>query len=263
MSFSPLTSTVGEPDGLVCVAQDLTERKALESRLRQADKLAAIGRMVAGVAHEINNPLAVILGFAEGMEDGIGPGDRLHLPVTSIAREALRCQELVQDLLTFSRTAPPATEPIDLNALVRSTGLLAEPRARAQGVELVFDLDDEVGLVSGNRTQLVQVLVNLTTNSMDAMAMGGTLRFRSFHADGAVCLDVEDTGVGIPDEIRSRVLEPFFTTKEVGKGTGLGLSLVYEILQNHGGSIQICGDAGRGTTMSVSLPRNMPTKEMS
>jgi two-component system, NtrC family, sensor kinase len=223
-------------------------------QLMQTGKMAAVGQLAAGVAHEINNPLAVILGFGQAMEKRLAAEDPLRLPVSSIVREAWRCKNLVGELLTFSRTAKRTTESIDMNELVRSTGVLLQPRARTQNVELLLDLGEACTL-QGNNTQIQQVIVNLGTNAMDAMDSGGTLTLRT-RQDGAahVRVEVADTGVGIPDEIRSRIFEPFFTTKDVGKGTGLGLSLVYEIVQQHGGRIDATNPGESGTTMVVRLP---------
>ena len=204
------------------------------------------------MAHEINNPLGVILGFAQGMERRVPEGDPLRLPVSSIAREAIRCKNLVQELLTFSRTTKKATEPVDLNTVVRSVAGLLESRAKTQGIRVLQELADGLPVIIANNTQVQQVLVNLANNAMDAMPAEGLLTLRT-HQDGhrAVIMEVVDTGTGIPEEIRSRVFDPFFTTKEVGKGTGLGLSLIHEIVFQHGGSIDVQSEVGKGTTMCV------------
>ncbi|OGR13241.1 MAG: hypothetical protein A2341_15335 [Deltaproteobacteria bacterium RIFOXYB12_FULL_58_9] len=218
----------------------------------QTQKMAGIGQLAAGVAHEINNPLGVILGFAQGMERRVPEGDPLRLPVSSIAREAIRCKNLVQELLTFSRTTKKATEPVDLNTVVRSVAGLLESRAKTQGIRVLQELADGLPVIIANNTQVQQVLVNLANNAMDAMPAEGLLTLRT-HQDGhrAVIMEVVDTGTGIPEEIRSRVFDPFFTTKEVGKGTGLGLSLIHEIVFQHGGSIDVQSEVGKGTTMCV------------
>jgi signal transduction histidine kinase len=209
------------------------------------------------VAHEINNPLAVILGFAQGMDRRVPEGDPLRLPVASIVREALRCKNLVQELLTFSRTGKKSFEPVELNALIRSTLVLIDARARTQGVQIVQELAEGLPVIQANKTQLQQILVNLGTNALDVMKEGGTLTIRTRRsAQGGVCLEVVDTGGGIPEEARPRIFEPFFTTKPVGEGTGLGLSLVYEIVQQHHGEIDIDSQTGRGTAMTVKLPIN-------
>jgi two-component system, NtrC family, sensor kinase len=229
-----------------------------KERALQTGKMAAVGQLAAGVAHEVNNPLGVILGFAQGLERRVPEGDKLRLPVTSIVREALRCRNLVQELLTFSRTGKKTSEDLDVRELVESTVVLLEPRARSQNVTIVKDLHD-VPAVKANATQLQQVIVNLATNAFDAMHDGGTLTIRTRTNDrGGVMIEVADTGAGIPDEIRGRMFEPFFTTKEVGKGTGLGLSLVYEMVRHADGTIDVASTVGKGTTMSIHLPPAAP-----
>jgi signal transduction histidine kinase len=224
----------------------------------QQEKMAALGTLAGGIAHEINNPLGVILGFAQGLERRVGPADSLRMPVTSIVREALRCRSLVQEMLAFSRTGAKGTEPVDFEAAVRSSLLLLAARAKMQGVQVVPELNAPLPRVQGSRTQLQQVLVNLGTNALDAMKEGGTLTVRARRSGPDVVLEVADTGTGIPPDIRARIFEPFFTTKPVGEGTGLGLSLVYQIVQQHHGRIDVESEPGRGTLMRVALPAAQP-----
>ncbi|MHB8878758.1 MAG: sensor histidine kinase [Myxococcaceae bacterium] len=237
------------------LATALENLSKTQERMLQSEKMSAVGQLAGGVAHEINNPLGVILGFAQGMERRVPEGDALRLPVASIVREALRCRNLIQELLTFSRTAKKTTEEVDLNAVVRSTAVLLEARAKTQCVEVVQELHEPLPALCANKTQLQQVIVNLGTNAMDAMSGGGKLTLRTrLNGGGKVVLQVADSGTGIPEEVRARIFEPFFTTKEVGKGTGLGLSLVYEIIQQHQGNIAVESQPGKGTVMSVELP---------
>ena len=233
----------------------LDEVKRAQGQMVQCEKMAAIGQLAAGVAHEINNPLGVILGFAQGMERRVPGEDPLRLPVTSIVREALRCKTLVQELLTFSRTGKKTTEEVGLGAVVRSSLVLLAAQAKRQNVCIVEELSDDRLLVRANKTQLQQVVVNLGTNAFDAMKDGGTLTLRT-RVDGQaqVVLEVGDTGTGIAPDIQKRIFEPFFTTKDPGQGTGLGLSLVYEIVRQHEGSIEVHSEPGKGTVMSVRLP---------
>jgi signal transduction histidine kinase len=231
-----------------------TELKECEARLLQAQKMSAIGQLVGGIAHEINNPLSVIVGFAQSLERRIPTGHEFHSPVASIAHEARRCAALMRELLAFSRTDKRTTEALDLSEVVRSTALLLEVRARSQDVKVLQDLASDLSLVA-NKTQLQQVIVNLGNNALDAMAGGGTLTLRTrFSGAGEAVVEVIDTGTGIAEDLRARIFEPFFTTKEVGKGTGLGLSLVQKIVRNHAGRISVTSRLGKGTTMSVALP---------
>jgi two-component system, NtrC family, sensor kinase len=244
--------------GLNMLGEELEEtlRKlaAMHERLLQSEKMAAIGQLAGGVAHEINNPLCVILGFAQGLERRVPEKDLLRLPVTSIVRESLRCKALVQELLAFSRTGKVSAEPSDVNALARGAARLLEARARTLQITVAQELAEELPVIAVNRTQMEQVLVNLGMNALDAMSAGGRLTLRTLREQGGVRLEVADSGGGIPEEIRSRIFEPFFTTKEVGEGTGLGLSLVYEVVDQHGGTIDVQSEIGVGTTMVVHLP---------
>jgi signal transduction histidine kinase len=241
--------------------QALVNLENIQAKLVQTEKMAAIGQLAAGVSHEINNPLGVILGFAQGMEQRVPEGDPLRLPVTSIIREVLRCKELVQELLTFSRAAKRTNEEVYLNSLVDSSLVFVEARARAQGVQITTLLSEDLPPLLGARTPLQQVIVNLATNALDAMPSGGTLTLRTKIEEAEVILEVTDTGTGIPEEIRSRIFDPFFTTKEAGKGTGLGLSLGYEIVQQHGGTIDVQSEVGKGTTMLVRFSVNPEVRE--
>ncbi len=229
--------------------------RAAKEQLVQSEKLAAIGQLAAGVAHEINNPLAVILGFAQGLDRRIESGSPFRLPVSSIVRESLRCKSLVQELLTFSRTARKTIERVDVNELLRGTATLLETRARTQETTLVLDLGNDSPEVLANGTQLQQVIVNLGNNALDAIGTGGEVVLCSQGSGaGEVHIQVRDTGAGIPADILPRIFDPFFTTKEPGKGTGLGLSLAHEIVHQHGGEIDVHSEVGRGTTMTVRLP---------
>ncbi|MBI4816385.1 MAG: hypothetical protein HY791_09005 [Deltaproteobacteria bacterium] len=229
-----------------------------QAQLVQAGKLAAVGQLAAGVAHEINNPLAVILGFAQGMARRIPEGGELQRPVAAIVRESLRCKELVQQLLTFSRTSPRTFEPIDLNEVIRGVAQLLDSRAIAQGTELSVELL-ELPSIRGNGAEVQQVLLNLGNNALDAVAEGGRVTLRSKAVRAGAVLEIEDSGPGIPEELRSRIFEPFFTTKEVGKGTGLGLSISLQIVERHGGSIE-ARSLATGTLMVVRLPNSPPEK---
>jgi two-component system, NtrC family, sensor kinase len=246
----------------VRIERELEERVEQRTQeLIQASKMAAVGQLAAGIAHEINNPLAVILGFSEGIERRLATSAaQLKLPIASIVREARRCRALVQELLVFSRKAAPASEPVAVGELLATTGRLLETRARTQDTRVDVDLSLADVPVRSNRTQIEQVLVNLGNNALDALSNGGsvTLRARG-RGDTHIALEVEDTGPGIADEVLPRIFEPFFTTKDVGKGTGLGLSLAYEIVRQHGGHIDVRTGVGQGTCMQVVLPVEHPS----
>ena len=222
--------------------------------------MSAIGQLAAGVAHEINNPLGVILGFTQGLTKRLTPGDAHEVPLKAIEREALRCKQLVYDLLTFSRVGKPEEEKkeINLGEAIEGALSLIQGQSKVKEVEMICDLQKDMPKIMANRGQIQQVIINLCNNALDAMENGGKLkvkaRFSEGRGKGGVEILVEDNGTGIPEDIRSKIFNPFFTTKEVGKGTGLGLSLVYEIVQKHQGKIELNSIVGQGTVFRVFLP---------
>ena len=228
--------------------------KASRERILQSEKLAAIGQLAGGIAHEINNPLGVILGFAQSLDKRIPEGDPLRLPVDSILRESLRSKELVQDLLTFSRSSKSTKESFNLNLLIRQTFPLLEARAKIENIVLNFNEKLQNPNLFGNKGQIQQILVNLCNNSLDAMPSGGVLTISSWNEEKNICFSVADTGTGIGREIQNKIFEPFFTTKETGKGTGLGLALVYEIVQQHNGKINLESEEGKGCCFTITFP---------
>lgn len=229
------------------------ELKRSQGQLVQADKMVAVGQLAAGVAHEINNPLGIILGFSQNLA-GEGPlSESMTLAVKSIEREAMRCKRLVEDMLTFSRQGGAAHEAVDLAEMVGGVLDMVEARTRVSEVELVRELGPAPKVVAA-KNQLQQVVINLCNNAVDAMPNGGTLTIRTGGTGALAAIEVQDTGTGIPEEIRGQIFNPFFTTKDVGKGTGLGLSLVYEIIQNHKGDIKVESEVGKGTKFVVTLP---------
>jgi PAS domain S-box-containing protein len=246
----------GERVTMVTVV-DLRERQRIEGQLRQAEKLSAVGQLAAGVAHEINNPLTVILGFAQGMQRRTGPTDPNRNPLAAIVRETARCRELVQSLLNFSRAGGNEAVAIDVNAAVGvATGLVAG-HARLRCGEIRQDLGPQLPPILGNRNELEQALVNLLKNALDALDGSGTVTVstRRTDLDGrpAVEIAVVDTGTGMSPETQARIFEPFFTTKEVGRGTGLGLALVFEMVSRHKGTIDVASKLGEGSTFRVQL----------
>lgn len=236
---------------------ELVERKKLESMIVQSEKMAAIGQLAGGVAHEINNPLGVILGFSQSVVRRLKPGDPLEIPLTAIEREAIRCKNLVQDLLTFSRVNKAGKEIIDLQEAIEGALTLVLAQSKVKNVELTKEFAAGCK-ISGNRTQIQQIIVNLCNNAMDAMPRGGKLmvsskKVKSEEREG-VEVRVRDTGMGISKEIQSQIFNPFFTTKEAGKGTGLGLSLVYELVAKHDGKISLESEVDQGTEFRVFFP---------
>jgi signal transduction histidine kinase len=219
--------------------------------------MSAVGQLAAGVAHEINNPLGVILGFAEISVRQIKEDDPLAFPLKSIEREAVRCKNLVQDLLTFSRVSKLEREPMDLNKTVQVALSLVTAHAKMTQVTVKTDLAPNLPHFLGNLSQVQQIIINIANNAIDAMGEVGVLTIKTELINEGplswIGLRMMDSGPGIPDHLVSKIFEPFFTTKPVGKGTGLGLSLVHEIVKKHSGIIDVTSQPGH-TEFFVKFP---------
>jgi PAS domain S-box-containing protein len=254
---APMLDDEGRTIGLAGLLVDVTEQVALEARLRQAERMDAIGQLSGGIAHDFNNMLTAIRGNAELLRDGLDPGQAaLRTEVDEILDAADRAGNLTRQLLAFARRAPLEPQIVDPVAVIRE---FAPMLGRLIGVHvrLVLDLAPDTGSVRVDRGQLEQVILNLALNARDAMPEGGTLRIATANdaVGEAVVLTVTDTGIGMDDSIRSRIFEPFFTTKEQGKGTGMGLPTVYGIVSMQEGTIEVASEPERGTTFTVRLPR--------
>lgn len=223
-------------------------------QIGQSEKLAAIGRLAAGIAHEINNPLTGVLTFAHMLRQkaNMDAQDKEDLDV--VLRETTRVREIVRGLLDFARESPSTRQPLDLNEVVARTLTLIRSQKGFHKVTLVEELDEALPPVVGDRNQLQQVLLNLCMNGCEAMHGGGVLSLRTRSEGNRVALEVSDSGCGIKPEHLGKIFDPFFTTKPVGKGTGLGLSVSYGIVEQHGGTLEVASEEGRGTTFTVRLP---------
>jgi two-component system, NtrC family, sensor kinase len=219
----------------------------------QAEKLAAIGKLAAGVAHEINNPLTGVLTNSSLLLADLPPGDARREDLQTIVDETLRCRRIVKGLLDFARQTPPQTETLALGDLVEKVLELVRHQPSFRAIQVSTALDPELPSVHADRDQLRQVILNLVLNAAEAMPEGGALTLTSRRGPaGTVEIVVADTGPGIPEEVRDRIFEPFFTTKKAG--TGLGLAIVYGIMEQHRGAIRVESAPGRGTMMTISLP---------
>jgi two-component system cell cycle sensor histidine kinase/response regulator CckA len=262
----------GRPIGAQGICRDMTERRALEERLRQGQKMEAVGRLAGGVAHDFNNLLTVIQGYSEILINGLDPGDSKYHEAQEINRAAERAAALTSQLLTFSRQKVLAPKVIDLNEVVANMDKLLQ-RLVGEDIDFVTVLASHLGRIQADASQIEQVIMNLVVNARDALTRGGRLTIETANADlpqeshgvpeGAyVVLRVSDTGVGMDEYTKSRIFEPFFTTKEAGKGTGLGLSTVYGIVQQSDGFIHVESAPQSGTTFHVYFPRLIgPEKE--
>src|SRR5580698_1681437 len=269
-------SSADEPaDVLEAIAEDVTDRRALEDQFRQAQKMEAVGRLAGGVAHDFNNLLMVVSGYAEVLLAKLDPLHPLHEKARAIQQASDRATTLTRQLLAFSRKQLLELKVVDVNAIVSDMERLMRPLI-GENVELVARLAPTAPHTRADAGQLEQVLMNLVVNAKDAMSGGGKLtiqtqnivmdeshrRGQQFIRPGVyVMLSVSDTGTGMDKETQSRIFEPFFTTKEKGKGTGLGLSTVYGIVKQSGGYVMVQSEQGRGTSFHIYLPRVEGTAE--
>ena len=242
-----------EPPTVLLVGRDVTHEHDMHARLVEAERLAAVGELVAGVAHEVNNPLSSISAFAQLLLHDAALGEEQRESVEVVHAEALRAGQVVKDLLAFARRSAPRREPVDLAAIVERVLRLRGYQLASQSVRTEVQLGDAVPPVLGDTRQLQQVVLNLVTNALQAMPDGGTLRVATRARGDDVELEVADTGAGIPPEARSHIFEPFFTTKAEGQGTGLGLSVSYGIVAAHGGTLALAGTSAAGTRFVVTL----------
>ena len=247
---------------VITVGEDITVRVEAMHAVGRADKLAAVGRLAAGVVHEINNPLATISACAEALEQRVEEGifepsdaiEDLNEYLGLIKSEAFRCKSITTGLLDFSRLRTGERHRLDVGEILHSSSNLVSHQKRGADVNFVVDIADDLPVINADGGQLQQAVIALATNAIDAMPDGGTLTFRAFTAHRRISIEVEDTGVGIPTEDLPKVFEPFFTTKEVGKGTGLGLAVCYGIITDHGGRLSVRSAVGKGTTFTIVLP---------
>lgn len=260
VNLSPMRDEQGSVSSIVTVMTDVTEAVQLEAKLRHTEKMAAIGQLVSGVAHEVNNPLTAILGFADLLSEDPTIPESARKDLEVIVQEAQRTKLIVQNLLSFARKMPARREPVQLNEIIRRTIQLRAYDFASHNVEITEDLQGDLPEVIGDAHQLQQVVLNILNNAYDAVRDGGgpgRIAIVSREREGANELVFSDNGKGIAHP--ERIFDPFFTTKEVGKGTGLGLSICYGILREHGGEVSCRNNEdGPGATFTVRLPHATP-----
>jgi signal transduction histidine kinase len=246
------------------MASELNAREkallAAQAQLIQSEKLAAFGQLGAGIAHEVKNPLAGILGYVQLSLRKVEPESPIHNNLKVIEKETRRCKTIIDNLLKFARQEKVAHEPIEVNRVAEDTAALVDHQLGMHQVRLEKALAESLPRVLGNANQLQQVLLNIILNAEQAMeGKPGTIRIETAgQEDGRVEIRVRDTGPGIPKEIQARLFEPFFTTKPAGKGTGLGLSVTYGIVKDHKGEILVESEPGQGATFIIRLPAVQP-----
>ncbi len=242
--------------GTILLLEDVTTHVRLEEQLQISEKMASIGLLAAGVAHEVNTPLTGISSYTQMLLDGSDPSDARTVLLQKIERQTFRAAKIVNGLLNLSRPGTPGADrqPIDLNTVIGDVFGLLEHQFAASRIKVRKDLADVPVLVSGIEHQLQQVFLNLFLNARDAMPSGGWLTVTTRADDAHAVVEIADTGSGIPPEHLARIYDPFFTTKAIGRGTGLGLSITYGIVQEHDGTIRCDSAVGQGTRFTVALP---------
>jgi two-component system NtrC family sensor kinase len=256
VNLSPMRDEQGQVTSVVVIMSDITDAATLQSKLMHAEKMAAVGQLVSGVAHEVNNPLTAILGFADLLMENQEVPESARKDLRVILQEAQRTKQIVQNLLSFARQMPPQRKPVQLNLILRRTLQLRAYDFHSRGVEVIEQFDPDLPFVVGDAHQLQQVFLNIVNNAYDAVreaARPAQIEIATVRQGGMAEISFRDNGPGItfPD----RIFDPFFTTKEIGKGTGLGLSICYGIVREHGGEI-FChnNENGEGATFVVRFP---------
>jgi PAS domain S-box-containing protein len=258
---APIVGHGGDVEGVIAIGQDLTALRAMEQRAEHFQRLAAFGRLAAGIVHELNNPLVAVVTYSDHLLErrrgsALDPGDAEKLRRIRDAGE--RIQRLARDLITYARPSADRPEPLDLGSLLDQVARMCDPALRDARARLRLELEPAPRILGG-RASLLQVFVNLVTNAAHALPPeGGTVTLGLSSRGEEVVARISDDGRGMPPEVRARIFEPFFSTKEGGRGVGLGLSIVQGIVARHGGSIEVASEPGQGTTFTVTLPVRGP-----
>jgi two-component system, NtrC family, sensor kinase len=254
VSITPLVSKSGDRIGRLLLFDDVTQRDRMEEQMTQTEKLTSLGLLAAGVAHEVNTPLAVISNYIQMLAKQMPEGDPRQSLIEKIVKQTFRASEIVNNLLNFSRTGAAEAADVDVNRVVEETlSLVAHPMKTAR-IQIVQELSESLPTVRGSANKLQQVFLNLFLNARDAMPAGGLLEVRTAAHNGSVEIEIADTGAGIAREDINRIFDPFFTTKPNGRGTGLGLSVSYGIIKEHAGKIDVRSTPGKGTSFHVEFP---------
>ncbi len=254
ISIAPLVGKSGERIGRLILVDDITQRIRLEEQMVQTEKLTSLGLLAAGVAHEVNTPLAVISNYIQILAKQLPAGDPRHELIEKVVKQTFRASEIVNNLLNFSRTGAAEFTEVNLNAVVEETLSLVAHPFRTAHVQVARNLQQELPPVLGSNNKLQQVFLNLFMNARDAMPSGGMIEVRTASHNGSVEIEITDTGSGIPHENLHRIFDPFFTTKSSGRGTGLGLSVSYGIIKEHAGKVDVRSTQGKGTSFRLEFP---------
>jgi len=261
LSAALIYNDEGKEIASVGIFKDLRERLRIERELRetqeallQAEKLAAMGRLTSQIAHELNNPIYGIMNTLELLKTEIPPESKRRRILEMSLSEAQRLSEMLRNMLSFSKPEEEARKRINLNELIEGILMMMERQLREASIRVKTDFAEDLPEVMASTNQMRQVLLNLFKNAKEAMPRGGTLTVITEREERNVLIHVKDTGVGIPEEIKNRIFEAFFTTKQKVKGVGLGLSVCYGIIKGHGGEIRVESEEGKGSTFTICLP---------
>ena len=268
----PLKGKDGEVEGLLCIIEDNTEKVTAQIQSIQDAKMSVIGRLMTGVAHELNNPLATIAanselacelfqGFKDGHVDGNGMKE-LHEYLDVVQEQAFRCKNIIKDMIDLTRKKGFEVQDINLKECLKE--ILPLINFKKANILLVRDIADDVPYVRGDLNAMKQCLMNILHNAVDALETreGGMVRLVVSHVDKNVKIEIEDNGVGIHDSMLDKIFEPFFSTKDTGKGVGLGLTLCYEFLNRMGGNIEVESTLGKGSLFKITLPAHSKEKKV-
>jgi PAS domain S-box-containing protein len=254
VATTPLRDSDGAIAGTIVIVEDISARVQLEEQLQISEKMASIGLLAAGVAHEVNTPLTGISSFTQMLLQNAEPDDPRTKVLEKIERQTFRAAKIVNGLLNLARPAQVDAGPVDVNNVINDVLSLLEHQFRTGRIQVRKELAVASPVVQGIEYKLQQVFLNLFLNARDAMPKGGWLTIATRAEGERAVVEVADTGSGIPEEQLSRIYDPFFSTKDIGKGTGLGLSITYGIVQEHGGTITCDSAVGQGTRFTLALP---------
>jgi signal transduction histidine kinase len=254
VSIAPLIGKKGERLGRLVLLDDTTHRSRMEEQMMQTDKLHSLGLLAAGVAHEVNTPLAVISNYSQMLAKQLPESDPRAKLVDKIVKQTFRASQIANNLLNFSRTGAAEFAEVNLNTVIEETLPLVSHPFKAARISVIKALAEELPPILGSPNRLAQVFLNLFLNARDAMPNGGMLEIRTVASNGHVEVQITDTGVGIHRDHLHRIFDPFFTTKATGRGTGLGLSVSYGIVKEHAGKMDVRSTPGKGTAFHLEFP---------
>ncbi|HRY84372.1 MAG TPA: ATP-binding protein [Candidatus Cloacimonadota bacterium] len=247
-----LLSSIAKQVSLVLERAGIEETNSrLQEQLRHADRLATIGQLAAGIAHEINEPLATILGYAQLIAEEEELPDQVAKDVKKITSATLHAREVIKKLMLFSRQVPPNKVALDLNKILSEGFYFLESRCERQGIRVVRQLEPDLPPITADPSQIHQIMVNLAVNAMQAMPEGGVITLSTRKVNDHIEMGISDTGIGMNKEVLSKIFIPFFTTKDIDQGTGLGLSVVHGIVTSHNGRIEVQSEPGKGTSFLI------------